>query len=111
MIRRALVRALAEHEVEVAASGRDGLAMALQGDYDIIFCDLMMPEMTGMEVFDRVRRESEDIASRMVFITGGAFTKRARNFLEAATNPRIKKPFDLLEIRAVMTDLLSERDG
>ena len=107
-IRRALVRALAEHEVEVAASGRDGLAMALAGDYDVIFCDLMMPEMTGMEVFDRVRRESEDIAARMVFITGGAFTKRARNFLDAAPNPRIKKPFDLLEIRAVMTELLSD---
>jgi signal transduction histidine kinase/DNA-binding NarL/FixJ family response regulator len=107
-IRRALVRALAEHEVEVAASGRDGLAMAIHGNYDIIFCDLMMPEMTGMEVFDRVRREAPEIAERMVFITGGAFTKRARNFLEAAPNPRVKKPFDLLEIRAVMADLLPD---
>lgn len=107
-IRRALVRALAEHEVEVAASGRDGLAMALHGGYDIIFCDLMMPEMTGMEVFDRVRRQSEEIAERMVFITGGAFTKRARTFLEAAPNLRIKKPFDLVEIRAVMADLLPD---
>ena len=75
-----------------------------------VFWQYLSPEMTGMEVFDRVRREAEEVASRMVFITGGAFTKRARNFLEAATNPRIKKPFDLLEIRAVMTRLLREHD-
>lgn len=105
-IRRALVRALAEHEVDVADDGRSGLALALAGTYDIVFCDLMMPEVTGMEVFERVRVQAPALADRFVFITGGAFTKRARTFLEAVGNPRIKKPFDLVEIRAVLLDLL-----
>ena len=110
-IRRALVRALAEHEVDVAESGREGLELARDGNYDIIFCDLMMPEVTGMDVFERIREHDEDLAERFVFITGGAFTARARAFLEATTNPRIKKPFDLLEIRAIVADLLDGDGG
>ncbi len=109
-IRRALVRALAEHEVDVADNGREGLALALASDYDIVFCDLMMPEMTGMEVYERVRDNNPTMCERFVFITGGAFTKRARTFLEAVGNPRIKKPFDLVEIRAVLLELLDDED-
>jgi len=60
--------------------------------FDVIVSDLMMPEMTGMALYDEVQRVAADQAERMVFMTGGAFTAAAREFLERVENPRIDKP-------------------
>ena len=64
----------------------------------------MMPEMTGMEVYERVLAIDPDQAERMVFLSGGAFTPRARAFLEH--RPCLEKPFDLATLEAVIRDRL-----
>lgn len=58
----------------------------------------MMPEVSGMDVFERVSATRPDIAARFVFMTGGAFTDRARTFLEAHSVERFEKPFSLDEV-------------
>ncbi|MBX3157715.1 MAG: PAS domain-containing protein [Deltaproteobacteria bacterium] len=63
--------------------------------YDRVLCDLMMPEMTGMEFYDHV---SADLRPRIVFITGGAFTERARAFLRSVPNRHLRKPFDVAQL-------------
>ena len=75
-LRRTLVR---EHEVEVVVSARRALELLTSpaGDFDIILCDLMMPEMTGMELYAHVQTAAPERARRMVFITGGAYTPAA----------------------------------
>jgi CheY-like chemotaxis protein len=98
MIERALAR---EHFVAAVTSGRAALARLVAGEhFDLILCDLMMPEMTGMELYDRVRAHSEEQAERMVFFTGGAFTSWARAFLES--HPYVEKPFDLSALEALV---------
>jgi PAS domain S-box-containing protein len=101
---RALRGALAdEHEVLVAGSGREALEMLHQDDhYDVILCDLMMPDMTGMDVWEQLRREGSRAADKIVFVTGGAFTPRAREFVDSVANVQIEKPFDLMELRALL---------
>ncbi len=54
--------------------------------FDIIFSDLMMPQMIGMELHDAMRLVDKAQAERMVFITGGAFTTSAREFLDRVPN-------------------------
>jgi CheY-like chemotaxis protein len=54
----------------------------------------MMPTMTGMELHDELARREPALAARMSFLTGGAFTPRARAFLAEVPNPRLEKPFD-----------------
>jgi CheY-like chemotaxis protein len=65
---------------------------------------LMMPEMTGMDLYAELLRTHPELAAGIVFITGGAFTKEARQFLDQTANRCMEKPFDLSSIRAVIRD-------
>jgi PAS domain S-box-containing protein len=98
---RALTRMLAhEHEVVVALSGREGLACLLEDEsFDPVLCDLMMPDMSGIELYEELLEARPHIAERIIFMTGGAFTPRAREFLESVPNLRLEKPFDLETLR------------
>ncbi|MCY1018596.1 two-component regulator propeller domain-containing protein [Pyxidicoccus sp. MSG2] len=100
-IRRTLSR---ENDVEVLVSARQALAQLTGPElrYDIVLCDLMMPEMTGMDLFEALQRSAPRVAERVVFITGGAFTPAARTFLERVENPRVEKPFDPEALRTLI---------
>lgn len=74
--------------------------------FDLILCDLMMPAMTGMEVHDELVRLEPELAARMSFLTGGAFTPRARAFLAVVPNPRLEKPFDPQGLRSFVRTLV-----
>jgi CheY-like chemotaxis protein len=97
-LRRTLAR---EHDVEVVVSARHALELLLspQGVYDVILCDLMMPEMTGMELHAQLEAAAPERAKRMVFVTGGAYTPAAMSFLERVSNPRLEKPFEPEQLR------------
>lgn len=90
----ALALTLDKHDVIVAQSGKEALAI-LERDpgVDVVLCDLMMPEMTGMDLFEKARELDETLPSRFVFMTGGAFTSRAQSFLSSVDNVRLDKPF------------------
>jgi FixJ family two-component response regulator len=64
----------------------------------------MMPQMTGMELHAELVRLAPELAGRMVFVTGGAFTPGARAFLDNIPNQRLEKPFDAQQLRAVLND-------
>jgi PAS domain S-box-containing protein len=107
MILGALRRSLgSEYNVTCANDGRRALERLRAGDrYDLILCDLMMPEMTGMDVFAEMEKLAPDQAERMVFVTGGAFTTRAREFLERVPNARVEKPIDFQNLRVLLRNL------
>ncbi|HYI02871.1 ATP-binding protein [Hyalangium sp.] len=88
------------HEVVVVQSGREALALLEKDDaFDRIFCDLMMSDLTGMDVYEALASHRKDCLERFVFMTGGSFTERARTFLQTVPFPRIDKPFDPQHIR------------
>jgi CheY-like chemotaxis protein len=68
--------------------------------YDVVLCDLMMPGMSGMEFYDELRRSVPQLAPRVVFMTGGAFTAAAREFLARVTNRCLEKPFTIAQLEA-----------
>jgi CheY-like chemotaxis protein len=107
----ALTRTLApEHEVVAFTSARQALERVRAGErYALILCDLMMPEMTGMELHETLRTEVPEMAERMVFLTGGAFTEAARVFLENTHLPCLEKPFEPETLRIRIRRLLAER--
>jgi CheY-like chemotaxis protein len=98
--------------VDAAISAAEALARLRSGErFDIIFCDLMMPEMSGMELYEMLERELPEVAKRVVFLTGGAFAPKARTFLEQVKNPRVYKPFEVSALRAMVTGQLGEPDS
>jgi nitrogen-specific signal transduction histidine kinase/CheY-like chemotaxis protein len=88
------------HEVVPIRSGLEALDLLRGGArFDAILCDLMMPELTGMGLHEALVSERPEMATRMVFISAGAFTPEARAFLERVPNDRIFKPFDVGAVR------------
>jgi DNA-binding response OmpR family regulator len=67
----------------------------------------MMPEMSGMDLHESLANASPGQASRMVFLTGGAFTPNAREFLSQLKSPMVEKPFMPRELQALVRSLLS----
>jgi two-component system cell cycle sensor histidine kinase/response regulator CckA len=104
MVLRAMKRILSkEHDVVTTSSGNVALALCAGGrSFDLILCDLMMPSMTGMELHHELSRIAPEQAERMIFLTGGAFTKQAREFLSDSTREHIEKPFDAANLRAIV---------
>ncbi len=98
-----------EHEVVTAASGVDAKRLlAGSPPFDVILCDLMMPEVSGTDVHAWLAARDPMQAKRLVFITGGAFSRAAVGYLDRVTNPRIEKPFDAATIRALVGRLVRQ---
>jgi DNA-binding NtrC family response regulator len=90
------------HDPDVANNATVAMQLLNERDYDLVLCDLMMPELSGMEIYARTLACKPALAHRFVFITGGAFTDRAREFIAEVPNQVIEKPFDLATIRSIV---------
>jgi len=106
MVATAVQRTLhREHDVVAVGSATEALARIGAGErFDVILCDLMMPQMTGMDLHDELRRVAPEQVARMIFLTGGAFTAGARAFLDQTPNLCLEKPFDTRQLRALIND-------
>jgi CheY-like chemotaxis protein len=84
-----------EHEVVTATLASEALARIDRGEqFDLVLCDVMMPETSGMQLYAELLKRDPSFAQRTMFMTGGAFSDAALQFLESIDNPLIEKPFD-----------------
>jgi signal transduction histidine kinase/CheY-like chemotaxis protein len=96
---KALKRALRGHRVEIAADGQQALELLAERSFDLVLCDLMMPHLSGPELFERLRDADPAQADRVLFITGGAFDGAAQALVEEMPDRFLKKPVDLAVLR------------
>jgi PAS domain S-box-containing protein len=96
----AIRRILSHDDVTVVTSANDALDLLAAGkDFDVVLSDLMMPGVSGMELYREIVKVRPNIAPRVVFLTAGAFTPEAHKFLDHVANKRMTKPFDSNELR------------
>jgi CheY-like chemotaxis protein len=108
LITKGMRRMLRDHDVVAAEGAREALGRILAGEhFDVILCDLMMPEMTGIELHEEVARHAPAMLERMVFVTGGAFTESARAFLARPGIEHLEKPVDFKLLRSLIRARLS----
>jgi PAS domain S-box-containing protein len=88
----------AGYQVFVETDAERGLARLLSGDDHIalVYCDLMMRGMSGMDLADALANRAPERLRHVVFMTGGAFTARARDFRSTHAEQCIDKPFDIV---------------
>ena len=102
----------AHHDVTTVTSARDALSRLGAGErFDLILCDLMMPEMTGMDLYDELQQSMADQAAKFIFMSGGAFTDNARAFLARSSNEVIDKPFRGAGLRQVVARFLQSESS
>jgi two-component system, cell cycle sensor histidine kinase and response regulator CckA len=92
-----------EYDITPVTRAAEGLALLATDAFDAILCDLMMPEMSGMEFWAQLAPHH---ASRVVFLTGGAFTDQARAFLAGNAQPCLDKPFREHELRRAIDQVI-----
>ena len=93
-----------DYEVVVCTNGRAALD-ALDGPTSLERHSLRHDDalqVTGMDVYEELRGRAPEIADRMIFMTGGTFTARARAFLGTVPNVRVDKPIDIKVLRALI---------
>lgn len=107
-IRNSMVRLLGRHhELVTTASGAEAREwLARDRDFDIILCDLTMPQMAGTDLHAWLRDRDPDLANRLVFMTGGAFTPNVTEYLTRVENVRIEKPFDTADLERLVAELV-----
>jgi signal transduction histidine kinase/CheY-like chemotaxis protein len=97
------------YEIACTQSGAATLEWLDQHDApDVVLCDLIMPEMSGIELYHAIRERFPDVAERVIFITGGAITQEAREFMESEQHRVVEKPLDVKEIVEVIEGSLGE---
>jgi CheY-like chemotaxis protein len=91
------------HRVDVTTSAKDALGRLLWGErYDIILCDITMPEMSGVDFYDEVHRMLPWQARRVVFMTGGIPSGPLRVRVAASGRMVLDKPIDSVQLRGVV---------
>ena len=100
----------AEHDVMATTGALDALTAVRSGSaFDVIFCDLVMPGMDGIEFYRTLRDEHPGLERRIVFMTGGAFTRVAAEFLASVDNRHLEKPFSLALIERIVREMRARR--
>lgn len=109
LVIRSIMRLLADHHVvETTSSAREALSRIGAGDeFDVILCDLMMPDMTGMDLYEQLESLSPRMAGRVAFCTGGGVTERAKAFIEQWSSRIVDKPFDETALLTVIREIVA----
>jgi two-component system NtrC family sensor kinase len=87
------------HEVFTAENGKEGLDLIGQFRFDLVFCDLRMPEMDGQALYEEIQRDHPQVLKRIVFVTAQANSSDYGPFLRETGIPVIEKPFTLSQLR------------
>jgi PAS domain S-box-containing protein len=92
-----------DHQVTTTASAKEALGFCLAGNtFDLLLCDLMMPDMSGIDLHHELSRLIPLQAEKMLFLTGGAFTEKERQFLSDVPREHLEKPYSAANLRAVV---------
>jgi signal transduction histidine kinase/ActR/RegA family two-component response regulator len=96
------------HDVVVVETGAAALSLLAAGEsFDVVFCDVNMPRMTGVAFYESVERSLPMLASRVVLITGGGDRGRAKDFTEKRNVPLLEKPLDMRQVQAILDAVVS----
>jgi CheY-like chemotaxis protein len=107
-IREAIAQALTldGYDVETALDGREGATLVCRNPYDLIFCDLRMPEMDGRGLYKEIQRLCPRVLKRLVFVTALARSPDYGPFLHDTGTQVLAKPFTIPQLRAVVARMV-----
>ena len=105
----ALQRVLGDtHTVTLAQDGEKAWQILQKNStFDVIFCDILMPRRTGVELYQQVHAADPSLAKKIVFLVGGGYSPSLSDFLQTVSNAKLAKPFDLVGVQDLLARLLA----
>jgi two-component system NtrC family sensor kinase len=111
LILRMMMHALRDHDVVAVTSASDALERCATRSFDVILCDLMMPGMSGMQLYERLREVHPELEQRIVFMTGGSLLPDVQRFLASTPNPCLDKPIPIKGLRSCVAEWVGRTRG
>jgi CheY-like chemotaxis protein len=99
------------HTVETAENGRVALVQVHERRYDLILCDLRLPELDGPDLYQQLKTEAPDMHHRVIFLTGDMLNPISLEFLEKQHLLWLPKPCSAAQVRDVMQQALRHADS
>jgi len=94
------------HDITSAANGQEGLAALAERSYEVILCDMRMPDLDGPGFYRELERHQPHLLPRVVFLTGDVLSTEAQAFFAQVDNPRLEKPFKAEAVRRVIQQVI-----
>lgn len=109
-VRHGLTRILTRSgfEVDHAENGLVALARIQQRAYDAVVCDIMMPVMDGIRLYELLAHQYPEVARRVLFVSAWFDDPNVSGFLERTSRPVLRKPFDIEEFVRLVRDIVGE---
>jgi two-component system NtrC family sensor kinase len=98
-------------ETEVHLDGRDAAARAASEPFDLIICDMKMPNLDGQNLYDAVQNTRKNVARRFLFVTGDVLGAKTHEFLNRHQLPHVAKPFRVEELLEKVHQVLQPAGG
>ncbi|MFT7518138.1 MAG: PAS domain S-box-containing protein [Kiritimatiellia bacterium] len=96
------------HSSQACLGGAEALRLLSHDpSWDVIICDLMMPDVDGPALYELFGQQHPQVQQRFLFMTGGAYTAKARNFLHGAGVLWIEKPFASAELQNKLAEVVA----
>ena len=111
VVARAMRRMLPDHDVSIVLDARHALSNFEQSElYDVVLCDLMMPDISGVDLYVQACDRWPDLRNRFLFMTGGAVTPKAQELLQRSDTRCLHKPVQSEELQAMVEAIVASVD-
>jgi PAS domain S-box-containing protein len=107
LIREMVCDALSQHEVTAVSNGREALAEILDKDWDLVLCDMILPELSGLDLYRELEQRRPAMLDKLVFMTGGEFSRKGPRLPSGSRVRKLEKPFSIKTLRALVRDARS----
>ena len=97
--------------VDLAADGRIAAQLLERSQYDVVLCDVQMPNLGGLGLYERIRRQQPDVLERFVFISGDILNAQLHSLTDSSNTPLLSKPFGAAKLDAVLEQVTARRFG
>jgi len=94
------------YSVETALDSRAGLDLLRRKPYELLVCDLHMPNLDGPSLYRELLHLGSPLARRLVFVTADMLSPRTSEFLESCAVPCLAKPFRVEELKELVRNAL-----
>lgn len=92
--------------VDIAPNGKEAIDRIDMNQYDLIICDIKMPEINGVQFYDEVQRTKPELTSKFIFMTGDP-SNETMDFLDKVGNPYLVKPFKIEKFKSQINEILA----
>ena len=96
------------HKVELATNGPEGIELFEKNEFDVVLCDIKMPEMDGIEVLERILEKSNDVP--VIMISGHGNIDTAVEAIKKGAYDFIEKPLDLNRLLVTIRNAMERID-